>query len=58
MEICLGVMMNKEEEFEIFLEKMMEEFGDNVFDEIDDDLFDKCIFDDDGNLIGFNWERV
>jgi len=58
MEICLGVMMNKEEEFEIFLEKMMEEFGDNGFDEIDDDLFDKCIFDDDGNLIGFNWERV
>jgi hypothetical protein len=48
--------MNEEESNE-FLEKMMESNRERIDYEIDDDLFDKCIFDNDGNLIGFNWER-
>ena len=47
----------REEEMEEFLEKMMESNRERIDYEIDDDLFDKCIFDNDGNLIGFNWER-
>ena len=47
----------REEEMEEFLEKMMESNKERIDYEIDDDLFDKCIFDRDGNLIGFNWER-
>ena len=48
--------MNEEESNE-FLLKMMESNRERIDYEIDDDLFDKCIFDRDGNLIGFNWER-
>ena len=48
--------MNKEESNE-FLLKMMESNRERIDYEIDDDLFDMCIFDRDGNLIGFNWER-
>ena len=46
----------REEESEEFLEKMMESNRERIDYEIDDDLFDMCIFDRDGNLIGFNWE--
>ena len=46
-----------EEEMEDFLEKMMESNKERIDYEIDDDLFDMSIFDRDGNLIGFNWER-
>ena len=48
--------MNEEESNE-FLLKMMESNKERIDYEIDDDLFDKSIFDRDGNLIGFNWER-
>ena len=47
----------REEEMEDFLEKMMESNKERIDYEIDDDLFDMSIFDRDGNLIGFNWER-
>ena len=47
----------REEEMEEFLLKMMESNRERIDYEIDDDLFDMCVFDDDGNLIGFNWER-
>ena len=47
----------REEEMEDFLEKMMESNRERIDYEIDDDLFDMSIFDRDGNLIGFNWER-
>ena len=47
----------REEESEEFLEKMMESNKERIDYEIDDDLFDMSIFDRDGNLIGFNWER-
>jgi len=47
----------REEEMEEFLEKMMESNKERIDYEIDDDLFDMSIFDRDGNLIGFNWER-
>ena len=47
----------REEEMEEFLEKMMESNRERIDYEIDDDLFDMSIFDRDGNLIGFNWER-
>jgi len=46
-----------EEESNGFLEKMMESNRERIDYDIDDDLFDKCIFDNDGNLIGFDWER-
>ena len=46
-----------EEEMEDFLEKMRKSNRERIDYEIDDDLFDKCIFDNDGNLIGFDWER-
>ena len=48
---------DKEEEFEIFLLKMMEYNRNRVDYEIDDELFYKSIFDNDGNLIGFDWDR-
>tara|TARA_R110000824_G_scaffold337462_1_gene524040 strand:+ start:257 stop:442 length:186 start_codon:yes stop_codon:yes gene_type:complete len=48
--------MNEEESNE-FLLKMMESNRERIDYEIDDDLFDMSIFDRDGNLIGFNWER-
>ena len=48
---------DKEEEFEIFLLKMMEYNRNRVDYEIDDELFYKSIFDRDGNLIGFDWDR-
>ena len=47
----------REEEMEEFLLKMMESNRERIDYEIDDDLFDKCIFDNDGNLIDFDWER-
>jgi len=47
----------REEEMEDFLEKMRKSNNERIDYEIDDDLFDMCIFDNDGNLIGFNWER-
>ena len=47
----------REEEMEDFLEKMRKSNNERIDYEIDDDLFDMCIFDRDGNLIGFNWER-
>ena len=47
----------REEEMEEFLEKMIESNRERIDYEIDDDLFDMSIFDNDGNLIGFNWER-
>jgi len=40
-----------------FFSKMIESNKKRIDYEIDDDLFDKCIFDNDGNLIGFDWER-
>ena len=46
-----------EEEMEEFLFKMMESNRNRIDYEIDDDLFYKSIFDNDGNLIGFDWER-
>ena len=46
-----------EEDMEEFLLKMMESNRERIDYEIDDDLFDMCIFDNDGNLIGFDWER-
>ena len=46
-----------EEEMEEFLLKMMESNRNRIDYEIDDDLFDMCIFDRDGNLIGFDWDR-
>ena len=49
--------MSKEEEFERFLIEMMKYNNSNSYYEIDDDLFDMCVFDNDGNLIGFDWER-
>ena len=48
--------MSEEEGWE-FIEKMMESNRNRIDYEIDDDLFDMCVFDDDGNLIGFDWER-
>ena len=48
--------MNEEESNE-FLEKMMDSNRERIDYEIDDDLFDMCIFDNDGNLIGFDLER-
>ena len=47
----------REEEMEDFLEKMRKSNNERIDYEIDDDLFDMSIFDRDGNLIGFNWER-
>ena len=47
----------REEESNEFLLKMMESNKERIDYEIDDDLFDMSIFDRDGNLIGFNWER-
>mgnify|MGYP004032479347 FL=1 len=47
----------REEESNEFLLKMMESNRERIDYEIDDDLFDMCVFDNDGNLIGFNWER-
>ena len=47
----------REEESNEFLLKMMESNKERIDYEIDDDLFDMSIFDNDGNLIGFNWER-
>ena len=47
----------REEEMEEFLLKMMESNKERIDYEIDDELFYKSIFDNDGNLIGFDWER-
>ena len=47
----------REEESNEFLLKMMESNRERIDYEIDDDLFDMSIFDNDGNLIGVNWER-
>ena len=47
----------REEEMEDFLEKMRKSNNERIDYEIDDDLFDMSIFDRDGNLIGFDWER-
>ena len=48
---------DKEEEFEIFLLKMMEYNRNRIDYEIDDDLFDICIFDDDGNLLDIDFDK-
>ena len=48
---------DKEEEFEIFLLKMMESNRNRIDYEIDDDLFDMCIFDDDGNLLDIDFDK-
>ena len=52
-----GVWKMSEEEMEEFLLKMMEYNRNRVDYEIDDELFYKSIFDNDGNLIGFDWDR-
>ena len=48
---------DKEEEFEIFLLKMMESNRNRIDYEIDDDLFDMCIFDNDGNLLDIDFDK-
>ena len=57
VKISYGVWKMSEEESNEFLLKMMESNREKIDYEIDDDLFDMSIFDNDGNLIGFNWER-
>ncbi len=48
---------DKEEEFEIFLLKMMESNRNRIDYEIDDDLFDMCVFDNDGNLLDIDFDK-
>lgn len=57
VKISYGIWKMSEEEGWEFIEKMMESNRNRIDYEIDDDLFDMCVFDDDGNLIGFDWER-
>ena len=40
-----------------FFGRMIESNRKRIDYEIDDDLFDKCVFDRDGNLIGFDWRK-
>jgi len=47
----------REEESNEFLLKMMESNRERIDYEIDDDLFDKCIFDDDGNLLDIDFDK-
>ena len=49
---------DKEEEFERFLIEMMKYNNSNSYYEIDDDLFDMCIFDDDGNLLDIDFDKI
>ena len=48
---------DKEEEFEIFLLKMMESNRNRIDYEIDDELFDMCVFDNDGNLLDIDFDK-
>ena len=57
VKISYGVWKMSEEEMEEFLLKMMQYNRNRVDYEIDDELFYKSIFDRDGNLIGFDWDR-
>ena len=49
---------DKEEEFERFLIEMMKYNNSNSYYEIDDDLFDMCVFDDDGNLLDIDFDKI
>ena len=48
--------MSNEEGME-FLDKMIESNRERVDYEIDDELFDKCVFDDDGNLLEIKFDN-
>ena len=48
--------MSNEEGME-FLDKMIESNRKRVDYEIDDELFDKCVFDDDGNLLEIKFDN-
>ena len=50
--------MSDEEEFERFLIEMMKYNNSNSYYEIDDDLFDMCVFDDDGNLLDIDFDKI
>ena len=45
-------------EFERFLIEMMKYNNSNSYYEIDDDLFDMCVFDDDGNLLDIDFDKI
>ena len=49
--------MSEEEGWE-FIEKMMEYNKNRIDYEIDDDLFDMCVFDDDGNLLDIDFDKI
>lgn len=52
------MMMYEEEEFERFLIEMMRYNNSNSYYEIDDELFDMCVFDDDGNLLDIDFDKI
>ena len=47
----------REEEGIEFIDKMIESNRERVDYEIDDELFDKCVFDDDGNLLEIKFDN-